>query len=199
MGVFLTLDSHPVKHFIAQEMHVFSHPFPTTQEKTAKAIEWGKSRKLVPSNILQYPSNVENLGEIGTHTFPIVWVLFPLVTWEVNVFSHQFPITWEKAAKPTELGKPGKLVPGNILQNPSYVENLGEIGTHTFPLVWVLFRLDFRPMVYFITWEVHGFSHQISHSIRKVSKTHRMAKAWEIGSHDFSIKCVLFSHQIPIL
>ena len=47
--------------------------------------------------------------EIGTYTFPIVWVLFfPLdsyfmvyfITWEMHVFSHQFPIKWEKTAKP---------------------------------------------------------------------------------------------------
>ena len=61
-----------------------------------------------------------------------VWVLFshwiPILC---NTSSHgkcmsfhQFPITWEKTAKPIEWGKPGKLVPGNILQNPSYGENL---------------------------------------------------------------------------
>ena len=44
---------------------------------------------------------------------------------EMHVFSHQFPITWEKTAKPIELGKPGKLVPRNILQNPLHGENLG--------------------------------------------------------------------------
>ena len=43
-----------------------------------------------------------------------------------------------KIAKPIEWGKSGKLVPGDILQNPLYVENL-EIGTHIFPIVWVLF------------------------------------------------------------
>ena len=39
---------------------------------------------------------------------------------------------------------------------------------------------------------MHGFSHLISHSIRKMSKTHRMGKAWEISSHIFSIKWVFF-------
>ena len=47
-------------------------------------------------------------------------------------------------------------------------------------------------MVYFIGWKMHGFSHLISHSIRKMSKTHRMGKAWEISSHIFSIKWVFF-------
>ena len=50
------------------------------------------------------------------------------------------------------------------------------------------FPLDFHPMAYFIAWKMHGLSYQISHSIRKVSKTHQMGKAWEIGSHTFSIK-----------
>ena len=43
----------------------------------------------------------------------------------MQVFSHQFPITQEKAVKPIEWRKPGKLVPGNILQNPLNVKNLG--------------------------------------------------------------------------
>ena len=52
------------------------------------------------------------------------------ITWEMHVFTHQFPITWEKTTKPIEWGKPGKLVAGNILQNPLYVENLGNCYSH---------------------------------------------------------------------
>ena len=52
-------------------------------------------------------------------------------------------------------------------------------------------------MVYFITWERHGFSHKIFHSIRKLSKTLRMGKAWEIGSHSLSIKWVAFFIRFP--
>ena len=52
-------------------------------------------------------------------------------------------------------------------------------------------------MVYFTAWKIHGFSHQISHSIRKVSETHRMGKTWKIGSHTFSIKLVVFSIRFP--
>ena len=67
-----------------------------------------------------------------------------------------------------------------------------EIGTHIFPIIWVYFPLDSHPMVYLITWKMHGFSHQISHSITKISETHRMGKPWEIGSHTFFIKWVSF-------
>ena len=36
-----------------------------------------------------------------------------------------------------------------------------EIGTHKFPIIWVLFLpCDSHPTVYFITWEIHGFPHQ---------------------------------------
>ena len=59
------------------------------------------------------------------------------------------------------------------------------------------FPLDYHPKVNFITWEVHGFSHQISHSYQKVCKTHQMGKAWEIGSHTLSIKWLLFSIRFP--
>ena len=52
-------------------------------------------------------------------------------------------------------------------------------------------------MVYFITWEMHVFSHQVLHAIRKVSETHQMEKGWEIGSHTFSMKWVGFSIRFP--
>ena len=52
-------------------------------------------------------------------------------------------------------------------------------------------------MVYFIGWKMHGFSHLISHSIRKISKTHRMGKPWEISSHISFIKWVFFSIRFP--
>ena len=64
----------------------------------------------------------------------------------MHVFSHQFHITWENTAKPIEWGKPEKFVPGNIIQNPSYVENLGNwysyfshsMGAffHQIPILW---------------------------------------------------------------
>ena len=44
---------------------------------------------------------------------------------------------------------------------------------------------------------MHGFFHQIPESIGKVSKTHRIGKAWEIGSRNFSIKWVVCFIRFP--
>ena len=112
------------------------------------------------------------------------------IIWEMHGFSHQFLITWEKTAKPIELEKSGKLVPSNIIQNHCIIV-CGEPGKLVFilsPLYGCFFPLDSHPMVYFITWEMDGFSYRISHRIRKVSKTHQMGKASEIGFHTFSVK-----------
>ena len=57
--------------------------------------------------------------EIGIHTFPIVWLLFPLdshsmvyfIICEIHGFPHQFPVAWENAVTSIELGEPRKLVP----------------------------------------------------------------------------------------
>ena len=67
MGAFFPLDSYFIVYFMKWEMHVFSHQFPTTWEKTAKPIKWGKPGKLVHGNILQNPSYVENLGNWSSY------------------------------------------------------------------------------------------------------------------------------------
>ena len=92
MGAFYPLDFHPMVYFIIWEMHMFSHQFPIAWEKTAKSIEWGKPKKLVPSKILQNPLYVENLG-IATHTFPIVWVLFPIIFPSYGIL-HRMENAW---------------------------------------------------------------------------------------------------------
>ena len=73
------------------------------------------------------------------------------------------------------LEKPGKLIPGKILQNPSYEENLGngnlesdgrkvlifwgETG-HQFPSMDAFFPLDSHAVIYFIICRIYGFPHQ---------------------------------------
>ena len=140
--------------------------------------------------------------EFGINTFPIAWVIYSN---QISIYCILHPmgnacvfpsicITWEKAAKSIEWREPGKLVPGNIVQNRSYWENLGNYTT-----VQVPFPLESHRMVYFITWEMHVFVHQIFGRIRKVSKTHQMGKPWESGSHTFYKKWVvfpLFSHPV---
>ena len=74
-------------------------------------------------------------------TKPMVWGKSGksiIITWEMHVFSHQFPITWEKTAKPIKWGKSGKLFP-EISYKTHCMWRTWEIGTHTFPIVWVLF------------------------------------------------------------
>ena len=61
MDAIFPLDSHFMVYFITWQMHVFSHQFPITGEKTAKPIIWGKLGKMVPRKILQNPLYVENL------------------------------------------------------------------------------------------------------------------------------------------
>ena len=50
------------------------------------------------------------------------------IIWEMHGLSHQFPIVWEKTAKPIEWGKPQKLVP---IQFPQY-----GYFFHQIPILW---------------------------------------------------------------
>ena len=113
---------------------------------------------------------------IGTHTFSIVWVIFPqtiphptlyFIIWEMHGFPHQFPIVQENATK--------LIVIWITL----------EIGVCTFPILWTLFSIRFP---------FYGILHHmgnecvfplISHNIGKDSQTHRMGK---IGSRKYPTK-----------
>ena len=75
--------------------------------------------------------------EIATHTFPILWVFFFLsnsnptvyfIIWEMHGFPHQFPIARENATK-------------------HIIGRNWEISTNTFPIVWVLFPIQFPACV----------------------------------------------------
>ena len=109
----------------------------------------------------QSSSYGENLGKWCSYFSHIMGAFFPLdshfmvyfITWEMHVFSHWFLITWEKTAKTIEWGKFGKLVPGNILENPLYVENLGNWYSNFSHSMDSLFPLDSHSMVYFIICE----------------------------------------------
>ena len=45
-----------------------------------------------------------------------------------------------------------------------------EIDSHTFSIKWGFFPLDSHPVVYFIMWEMHGFSHQFPIAWEKAGK-----------------------------
>ena len=131
------------------EMHGFSHQFPIAWEKAGKPMKWEKPVKLVPREILQSPSYVENLGNWYSYFFQSLGAFFPLdshsmvhfIICKIHGFPHQFPIPWESAVKYIELEEPGKLVP--IFP----------------PKVWVHFFHQILNLWY-STWETHGFSHQ---------------------------------------
>ena len=132
----------------------------------------------------QNPLYGENLGNWYSYISHNMGAFFQLdshsmvylVTWEMHVFSHQFPITWEKTVKPIVWGRTWKIV------------------THTFLIVCVIFSIRFPSC---------GTLHQmgnafvfssISHNMGKDSQTHRMGETWKIITHTFPIVCVLFPH-----
>ena len=52
------------------------------------------------------------------------------------------------------------MVPAHILQNPLYVENLGNWYSYFSHSIGAFFPLHSHSMVYFIICEIHGFPHQ---------------------------------------
>ena len=48
-----------------------------------------------------------------------------------------------------------------MLQNPSNEVNLGNWYSYFFHSMGDFFPSDSHPTVYFIIWEMHGFSHQV--------------------------------------
>ena len=101
MGGFFPSDSLPMVYFIIWETLGFPHLFPITQENATKPIAWGYTGKLVLILFPQY-------GCFFPIRFPYCGTLHQM---GMHVFSHQFPIAWQMAAKVIERGKPGKLVP----------------------------------------------------------------------------------------
>ena len=113
------------------------------------------------------------------------------IIWEIHLFSHQFPIAWEKAGESIEWEKPVKFVRGKILQNPSYVENLRNWFSY-FSIVCCFFPIGCPSYgIFHHMGNVWIFS-SVFHSMRKGSKTHPMRKTWGIGYHTFSIVLTLW-------
>ena len=147
MGAFFPSDSHPMIYFIIWGMHGFPINFSY----------YGKMQ--------QNSSSGENQGNWWSYFSHIMGAFFPLaahfmvhlITREMDVFSHKFLITWENTAKTSEWGKFGKLGPGNILQNPLYVENLVNWYSYFSHGMGAFFPLDSYSMIYFIICEIHGF------------------------------------------
>ena len=89
--------------------------------------------------------------EIGNHTFPIVWVLF----------SYLIPILWYISSYGKCMGFPINFPQyRKMQQNPSYVEELGNWYSYFSHSMSAFIPFDYHPVVYFIIWEMHGFSYQ---------------------------------------
>ena len=188
---FSPSNSHPMVYFIIWEMHGFSHQFPIVQENATKPIIWGGPGKLVltifpwygcfcpiwfPScGILHYmgnawvfPSISHSTGkctktqrkawEIGNSYFshsmgaflqPDSHHVIYFITWEMLRFHHQSSVS-HSIGKCSEIHR---------------IERAWEIGTHTFPKVWVLFSIRF--LTYGISYPMENawLSPSISHSI----------------------------------
>ena len=142
LGAFLPLDSLSIVYFITWVMHVFSHQFPMTWEKTAKPIEWGKPGKNGSQEYPTNPSYGENPGNWYSYFSHSMGAFFPLdshpmvyvIICQMHGFPHQFPITWENSGKSIELGEAGKLVP---IFSPKY----GYFSSIRFPSYGVLYQM----------------------------------------------------------
>ena len=63
-----------------------------------------------------------------------------------------------------------------------YIGRTWQIGTHNFPIVWVLFSQQI-PILWYTSSYVKCMCFLINfRNTEKDSQTHRMGKAWEIGS-----------------
>ena len=98
----------------------------------------------------QSPLYWENLGNRYSYFSHIMVAFFPFnsqpmvyfIIWEIHVFSHQFPLSWERQ------------------QNSSNGKSQGSWFPHFFLSMSAFFTLDSHPMVYFIVWEIRQFLHQ---------------------------------------
>ena len=182
---------------IIWEMHGFSHQFFRLRENATKLMVWGKSRKLIlilfpqcgcffpvgfPSyGILHHlgnawvsPSISHDAGkcskthcmgrtwEIGTHIFPVVWVLFS-IRFPCYGILHRMENAWVFSSNFPQHQKNE--------QNPSNGKSLGNQFPYFFHKMGVFFfPLDSHPVVYFIIWEMQGFSQQVSIAWEKRGK-----------------------------
>ena len=99
--------------------------------------------------------------ETGNYTFPMIWLLF----------SDQIPLLWYTSLHGKCMGFLVNFPQhGKMQQNPLNVKILGN-QFPLFPQYRCFFPLDSQPVVYFIVWEMHGFSHQFPVARANVTKS----------------------------
>ena len=79
-------------------------------------------------------------------------------------------------------------------QNPSYGDNLGNWYSYFFHVMSAFYLSDFHPMVYFILWEMHVFSHQFPIAWEKAAKLIKWGKLemiWRAHDTNFLHKLLL--------
>ena len=142
--------------------------------------------------------------EFDFHIFSKYGCFFPLdshpvvcfIIRETHGFFHQFPITWEKAAKCIEWEK-------GICswKNPIKPIPWGEPGKLVLKLFHTMGAFSFRFSSYGILHHMGNarVSPFTSHSIGQCSEIHWIGTAWKIGIHTFPKVWVLFFRQIPTL
>ena len=158
-------------------MYVFPHQFCIVQENATKPIVWVEPGKLV---LLLFPQH----GRFFPIRFPFYVILQHVRN--TYVFSQPNPANKENLANWFPV----------ISQKTDCMWRTWEIGTHTFPTVWVLFSI--RLLSYGVLHHM-GNTWVFSSNFPQHSEIHRMGNAWEIGSHTFSVKWMVFFHQIAIL
>ena len=115
MGEFFPYDFHPTVYFIIWEMHGFPNQFPIVQENATKLIVWGEPGKLV---LILFPY----YGRFFSIRFPFYGILHHMGNACVfSLISHNMG----KDSQNHRMGKVWEIGSRNILQNPLYVDNLG--------------------------------------------------------------------------
>ena len=161
--------------------------------------------------IQQNPSNGKSLGNWFPYLFHSLSAFlvcsYPVVYFiicKIHGLSHQFPITWGKAAKLIEWEKPGKQVSRKLRENQSYRENLGNqyscfphgmsAFSHQIPILWYTWSYV-KFMGFLINFQQHAERQQNSSNgkslgnrfLGKSKKASRIGRIWETSSHAFPI------------
>ena len=111
--------------------------------------------------------------KISSHTFSIVWVLFS-IRFSICSIPHQVGKAWVFPAISHSTRKYNKT---------HRIGRTWEIGTHTFPIVWVLFSIRFPSYGILHHMGNAWVSPSISHSIGKCSEIHQIGRACVIGTN----------------